>query len=85
MLGSPESLLPMAASKQQPVGPEEGGGARGWPLREGSELGGGPRRASSLRMAMDWPEGRGLTTVVNVGRPGPSALGCPRARRRSGS
>lgn len=23
---------------------------------------------------MYWPEGRGLTTVVNVGRPGPSAL-----------
>lgn len=33
--------------------------------------GGGARQASSLRMAMDWPEGRGLTTVVNVGRPAP--------------
>lgn len=30
-------------------------------------------------------EGRGLTTVVNAGRPGPSALGCLRARHQSGS
>lgn len=26
----------------------------------------GPRRGASLRMAMCWPEGRGMATVVNV-------------------
>lgn len=82
-LGSPGSLLPIPASKQR-VGPEEGWEGA-WGASSGSELGGGPRQAASLRMAVYWPEGRGLTTVVNAGRPGPSALGCPRARHRSGS
>ena len=82
--GSPGSLLPIAAGKQQPVGPEEGRKGAWWPLHDQS-LVGGPRWAASLRIARYWPEGRGLVTVVNVGRPGPSALGCPRARRRSGS
>lgn len=31
-MGFSESLLPVAVFKQQAVGPEEGRGARGWPL-----------------------------------------------------